>query len=94
MNFSTEIFKNAGIEEEMAMYCSIILSNRKSFIIFKDKLFLILCLKTDVINLLMTFVCLAVIDRLGRRILLLLGMVGMCFSSVGLALFMTLNNRV
>lgn len=41
----------------------------------------------------MTFVCLVVIDRAGRRILLLIGMVGMCFSSITLALFMTLTKE-
>jgi len=44
----------------------------------------------DIVNLIMTFVCMMVVDRAGRRILMLIGLVGMCLSSVGLALFLTL----
>lgn len=35
MGYSTEIFKSAGIEEEMAMYCSIVLSNTLTKHLFK-----------------------------------------------------------
>lgn len=31
MGYSTEIFKSAGIEEEMAMYCTIVLSKLKTY---------------------------------------------------------------
>lgn len=44
----------------------------------------------NVVNLLMTFVSLGLIERAGRRILLLIGLIGMCLSSVGLATFLTL----
>jgi len=33
-----------------------------------------------------------IVDKAGRRILMLIGLVGMCLSSVGLALFLTLIN--
>ena len=42
----------------------------------------------------MTVVCVVIVDRVGRKILLLIGMVGMCLSSFGLAAFSTLALQV
>ncbi len=39
-----------------------------------------------VVQLLMTIICMFIIDRAGRKILLLIGFVGMCIFSFGLAL--------
>lgn len=42
----------------------------------------------------MTFVCVLIVDKVGRRILLLIGMIGMCISAFGLAAFSILANKV
>ena len=47
-----------------------------------------------VVQLVMTFVCMVIVDKAGRKILLLIGMAGMCVSSFGLALFITLGQAV
>ena len=39
----------------------------------------------------MTLVCMSLVDKLGRRMLLLTGMIGMCISSFGMAIFQILN---
>ena len=40
-----------------------------------------------VLQVLMTFVCIAVIDKFGRKILLLIGTIGMCIFAFGIAIF-------
>jgi hypothetical protein len=47
-----------------------------------------------VMQVAMTVVCVVIVDRVGRKILLLVGMVGMCLSSFGLAAFSALANEV
>jgi hypothetical protein len=47
-----------------------------------------------VVQLVMTFVCMILIERAGRRILLLAGMIGMSLSSFGLSTFLTLTQKV
>jgi hypothetical protein len=42
----------------------------------------------------MTFVCLAIVDKLGRKILLITGMIGMSLSSFALATFRILSEKV
>ncbi len=46
------------------------------------------------VQVIMTFICVVIIDRVGRRILLLIGMMGMCVSAFGLATFSVLATRV
>lgn len=60
MFYSTEIFKNAGLKEDMPIYATIVLG---------------------VVQLIMTFVCMLIVDKAGRKILLLLGMSGMSIFS-------------
>ena len=47
-----------------------------------------------VVQLIMTFVCLVVVDRIGRKVLLLVGTVGMCVSCFGIAIFRVLNEVI
>ena len=42
----------------------------------------------------MTFVCLAIVDRLGRKKLLITGLLGMSISSFSLAIFRILSEKV
>ncbi|RNA10267.1 solute carrier family facilitated glucose transporter member 1-like [Brachionus plicatilis] len=46
------------------------------------------------VQIAMTFVCMAIVDRAGRRILLLTGMIGMCISSFMLALTRIFSDKV
>lgn len=46
------------------------------------------------VQLIMTFVCLAIVDKLGRKILLITGMIGMSLSSFALATFRILSEKV
>ena len=43
------------------------------------------------LQVVMTFVCMAVIDKCGRKILLLIGTIGMCIFSLGIAIFLIIN---
>jgi hypothetical protein len=51
-------------------------------------------IEKGVVQLIMTFVCLAIVDKLGRKILLITGMIGMSLSSFALATFRILSETV
>lgn len=61
---------------------------------FKDQWPVYCTILLGVVQVIMTFVCVLIVDKVGRRILLLIGMIGMCISAFGLAAFSILANKV
>jgi hypothetical protein len=47
-----------------------------------------------IVQIIMTVICVLIVDRVGRRILLLIGMIGMCVSAFGLSAFSIISNKV
>jgi len=47
-----------------------------------------------IVQIIMTIICVLIVDRVGRRILLLIGMMGMCVSAFGLSAFSIISNKV
>ena len=61
---------------------------------FKDQWPVYCTILLGAVQVVMTFVCVAIVDKVGRRILLLIGMIGMCISAFGLAIFSILGTNV
>lgn len=61
---------------------------------FKDQWPVYCTILLGVVQVIMTFICVIIVDKVGRRILLLIGMLGMCLSAFGLASFSILANKV
>ena len=66
---------------EVIFYSTSIFSNAG----LKDQWPVYCTILLGVVQVIMTFVCMVIIDKAGRKILLLIGMIGMCISAFGLA---------
>lgn len=60
---------------------------------FKDQWPVYCTIMLGFVQVIMTFVCVVIVDKVGRKILLLVGMMGMCVSAFGLATFSILANK-
>ena len=55
--------------------------------------YIFICYK-GAVQVIMTLVCMVIVDKAGRKKLLFIGMIGMCVSAFALAIFQTLVIKI
>lgn len=76
------------MHKKITIFIKVIFYSTKIFtsVGLKDQWPLYATILLGVVQLVMTLVCTGLIERAGRKILLLVGMIGMCLSSFGIGL--------